>query len=145
MSSLSTQRRRKFRQAAFVYLHVGILYEAGVWSLRGTGLLPADRGPIWMWLLMGAAIVAVVFWGLWSWRNAWFARAVWALHALRIPTLLEGAFLQDAGGAGPGPSPAAGGDAAAAAAEALPPSAYLAALVVVLVNLAFLARAGWDL
>jgi NAD(P)-dependent dehydrogenase (short-subunit alcohol dehydrogenase family) len=31
------------------------------------------------------------------------------------------------------------------AAEALPPSAYLAALVVVLVNLAFLARAGWDL
>lgn len=147
MSSQSTDRRRKFRQAAFVYLHVGILYEAGVWSLRGTGLLPADRGPIWLWLLMGAAIVAVVFWGLWSWRNAWFARAVWALHALRLPALLEGAFLGNAS-AGSAAAPSSGAGAAATAgagAEALPPSAYLVALVVVLVNLAFLARAGWDL
>lgn len=138
MSSLSTQRRRKFRQAAFVYLHVGLLYEAAVWSMRGTGLLPTERGPVWMWLLVGAAIVAVVFWGLWSWRNAWFARAVWVLHALRLPTLVEGAFLGDGVGA------EAAGASPGAAAE-LPPSFYLTALVVVLVNLAFLARAGWDL
>lgn len=144
MSSLSTQRRRKFRQAAFVYLHVGLLYEAAVWSMRGTGLLPTERGPVWMWLLVGAAIVAVVFWGLWSWRNAWFARAVWALHALRLPALVEGAFLGDGVGAeAAGASPGAAAPAGAAA--ELPPSFYLTALVVVLVNLAFLARAGWDL
>lgn len=71
-------------------------------------------------------MVAFVVWGLWSWQNAWFARVVWALHALRLPALVEGGFL-------PG-------------AEArLPERFYVAALVVVLVNLWALARAGWDL
>lgn len=128
MSGSTTERRAKYRQAAFVYLHVGLLYEAAVWSMWGAGLLPEDRGPVWMWLLVGAAIVALVVWGLWSWRNAWFARAIWALHALRLPALVDGAFLS---------RPAAAGG--------LPPSFYLTALVVVVVNLAFLARAGWDL
>jgi len=119
-------RASRFRQAAFVYLHVGLLYEAAVWELARSGALPAGRGPVWVWLLLGAAIVAGVFWGLWSWQNRWFARAVWALHALRLPALLGGAFLPDAG-------------------ARLPTSFYLVALVVVLVNLGFLARAGWDL
>lgn len=148
MSSPPTERTRKFRQAAFVYLHVGLLYEAAVWSMRGTGLLPTERGPLWLWLLAGAVIVAVVFWGLWSWRNAWFARAVWALHALRLPALLDGAFLGGVAAAGSGgASPAAGAADAARAGSAagLPSSFYVTALVVVLVNLAFLARAGWDL
>lgn len=127
MTTAATQRSDRFRQAAFAYLHVGLLYEAAVWSMWGSGLLPQGRGPVWLWLLVGAAIVAVIFWGLWSWQNAWFARAVWALHALRLPALLEGAFL-GAGGA-----------------DGLSPSFYLTALVVVVVNLAFLARAGWDL
>lgn len=130
MTTASVPRSRKFRQAAFVYLHVGLLYEAAVWSMRGTGLLPTDRGPVWVWLLVGAVIVAVVVLGLWWWQNAWLARVVWALHALRLPALLEGAFLQEATGAGSG---------------GLPSSFYLTALAVVLVNLAFLARAGWDL
>lgn len=120
------RRSRKFRQAAFAYLHVGLLYEAGVWAVYQAGALPADRGPVWVWLLIGAGILAVVIWGLWSWQNRWFARIIWALHALRLPALVEGAFL-----------PAAG--------ARLPPSFYLTALVVVVVNLAFLARAGWDL
>lgn len=119
-------RETKFRQAAFVYLHVGLLYEAAVWSLHQAGRLPAERGPVWVWLLFGAAIVAVVFWGLWSWQNAWFARIVWALHALRLPALIEGGFLRPAE-------------------VALSASFYVAALVVVLVNLWMLARAGWDL
>ncbi len=119
-------RRAKYRQAAFVYLHVGLLYEAAVWSMAGAGVLPAGRGPVWVWLAVGAAIVAFVFWGLWSWRNRWFARAIWALHALRLPALIEGAFF-----------PAAG--------ASLRPAFYLVALAVVLVNLGFLARAGWDL
>lgn len=122
----SPQRAAKFRQAAFVYLHVGILYEFAVWVVHRAGMLPAARGPAWAWLLLGALVLALVFWGLWWWQNAWFARAVWAVHALRVPSLLDGAFL----------SPP---DAA------LPPSFYLTALVVVLVNLWMLARAGWDL
>ena len=126
--SRKTERSTKFRQAAFVYLHVGLLYEAAVWSLARAGHLPAGRGPVWVWLLVGAGILALVVWGLWSWQNVWFARAVWALHALRLPALIEGAFLRD-GGAG----------------SALRPGFYAAALVVVLVNLWMLARAGWDL
>ena len=119
-------RVRKFRQAAFVYLHVGILYEVVVWVLWQRGLLPGDRGPAWLFLLLGAGILALVFWGLWSWRNAWFARAIWALHSLRLPTLVEGAFF---------PSEEA----------VIPPGLYAAATFVVLVNLWMLARAGWDL
>jgi hypothetical protein len=121
----SPERTAKFRQAAFVYLHVGLLYEAVVLSLARAGLLPVDRGPAWMWLAIGAVILAVVFWGLWSWQNAWFARVIFGLHALRLPALIEAAFLQEGG--------------------VLPPSFYAVALLVVLVNLWMLARAGWDL
>ncbi len=105
---------------------MGILYEAAVWTAHGAGVLPGGRGPVWVWLLFGAAIVAFVFWGLWSWQNRWLARIVWGLHALRLPALLEGAFL-------------------ASPDREIPSDFYLVALVVVLVNLAFLARAGWDL
>ena len=118
-------RARKFRQAAFVYLHVGLLYEAAVWSMAARGVLPPDRGPAWVWLGFGALILAAVFVGLWRWQNAWFARAIWALHALRLPALIEGGFLAEAG--------------------RLSPAFYRFALVVVLVNLWMLARAGWDL
>lgn len=119
-------RSGKYRQAAFAYLHVGLLYEAAVWAAHQAGALPAARGPVWVWLLIGAGILAFVFWGLWSWQNRWFARAIWGLHALRLPALIEGAFFPTSG-------------------ARLPPSFYLTALVVVIVNLGFLARAGWDL
>ena len=46
-----------------------------------------------MWFGAGITIGAVVVWGLWWWQNPWFARAVWLLVALRLPTLIEGAFL----------------------------------------------------
>jgi len=119
-------RARKFRQAAFVYLHVGILYEFSVWVFAGQGLLPPERGPVGVWLAVGALILAAVFWGLWRWQNEWVARVVWALHALRLPALLEGAFFPDPG-------------------ARIPESFYLTAVVIVLVNLWMLARAGWDL
>lgn len=127
MSQAAAQRSDRFRQAAFVYLHVGLLYEAAVFAMWRAGMLPGGRGPVWVWLLVGAAIVAFVFWGLWFRRSVWFARVVWALHALRLPALLEGAFLRSTPG------------------EGLPAGFYGTALAVVLVNLAFLARAGWDL
>lgn len=122
----SRESGRKFRQAAFFYLHVGILYEAAVWVMWQQGIIGDARGPVWIYLLLGAAIVAVVFWGLWSWQNRWFARAIWVLHPFRVPALLQGSFLPDSE-------------------AALPPSFYLVALAVVVGNLWMLARAGWDL
>lgn len=119
-------RSRAFRQAAFVYLHVGLLYEMAVVVLDRQGLLPAGRGPVWLWLALGALIVAIVFWGLWFRESTWLARAVWALHSLRLPALLDGAFFPEA-------------------TQPIPPEFYLAALLAVLVNLWMLARAGWDL
>jgi hypothetical protein len=119
-------RAVKFRQAAFFYLHVGILYQAAVFAIWRAGLLPEARGSVWVWLALGALIVAVVFLGLWRWQNPWFARAIWALHALRTPALIGGAFF---------PTDA----------SSFPPSFYLTALVVVVINLWLLARAGWDL
>ena len=125
MSDLSP-RDRKFRQAAFFYLHLGVLYECAVWVIAREGLVSPARGPVMLWLILGALIVAVVFWGLWFKRSVWLARLLWALGALRIPTLLGGSFF---------PAP----DARISSAF------YLTALVVVLGNLWMLARAGWDL
>ena len=119
-------RRRKFRQAAFVYLHVGLLYEAAVLTMSRRGLLAERLGPPWLWLALGALIVALVFWGLWSRQNAWVARVIWALGVFRLPPLIGGAFFP-------------------LSAARLPPSFYLVALIVVIVNLWMLARAGWDL
>ena len=125
-TSIVSPRTRKLRQAAFAYLHVGILYESAVVVMARQGLLPSTRGPAWVWLVVGAAIVAAVFWGLWHKQSIWLARIIWALHALRLPALISGAFF-----------PAAG--------AAIPSSFYMVALAVVLLNLWMLARAGWDL
>jgi hypothetical protein len=51
---------------------------------------------------------------------------VWGLHGLRLPALIRGAFFADAS-------------------AVTPPSFYLTAIVVVVLNLWMLARAGWDL
>lgn len=122
----SDPRARRFRQAAFVYLHVGLLYEFVIFVLWRQDLLPPGRGSGPVWLVIGAAITAIIFTGLWSWRNVWLARAVWALHALRLPALIGGAFF---------PRPDA----------VIPPGLWAMAIPIVLVNLWMLARAGWDL
>jgi hypothetical protein len=119
-------REAKFRQAAFVYLHVAILYEAATYVMWRQGLLPTRFGPPLLWLVVGAAVTAVVMYGLLRWRNAWFARAVWLLHCLRLPALINGAFF-------------------AGAEERVVSAFYLTAIVVVMINLWMLARAGWDL
>jgi len=117
-------RALKFRQAAVVYAHYAVLYEIGAWILLQRGLFPATRGPEWVWFAAGAAIAALVAAGLWWWQNEWFARVIWALVALRLPTLLEGAFFGTE--------------------LDVPPALYAAAALVVLVNLWALARAAWD-
>jgi hypothetical protein len=119
-------RAEKFRQSAFAYLLVGILYEGAAWAMWRRGILPAGRGPGWLWMLIGAAIVALVVWGLWKWQNVWFARVIWVIHALRVPTLIGHAFFPDAD-------------------QKIVPAFYLTALVVVVANLWMLGRAAWDL
>ncbi|HUP19338.1 MAG TPA: hypothetical protein VM778_05220 [Gemmatimonadota bacterium] len=125
MTAVSPERARKFRQAAIAYLHYAALYWFGAYALFGAGLLPEGRGPAWMWLAIGGAIGLGVTAALWFWRSPWFARILWAVVALRLPALVEGAFL--------------GGGA-----EGVPPALYLAAGVVVLAVLWMLARAAWD-
>jgi hydrogenase-4 membrane subunit HyfE len=126
-----TTRETKYRQAAIVYLHVGILYEAAVFVFWRQGILPEARGPAWAWLLIGAFLAGLISFALWRWQRTWLALLVWALQTLRLPALMEGAFFVKAH---------TGVDAAA-----IPASFYLVALIVVIINLGMLARAGFDL
>jgi hypothetical protein len=126
MEPWSAARARKFRQAAWVYLHVAILYEGAAYAMWRHELLPRQFGPPVVWLMAAAVVVGAVFMGLLRWQNVWLARAIWLLHGLRVPALVEGAFF-------------AGGHAVA------PAGFYLTGLVVVMANLWMLARAGWDL
>lgn len=127
----ATRRNAKFRQAAIAYLHVGILYEAAVYVFWRQGILPEARGPAELWLLLGAVLATLISFALWRYQHAWLAILIWALHSLRLPALIEGAFFNRAH---------TGIDIAV-----VPPSFYLTALVIVIINLAFLARAGFDL
>src|SRR5687768_11325195 len=91
----STPRATKFRQAAFVYLHFGVLYEAGAYTMWQLGLLPNTRwgGPPVVWLIIGPIVAGAVFWGLLRWQNVWFARVIWLVGAGRLPTLIHFAFV----------------------------------------------------
>ena len=120
-------RAVKYRQAAFAYLHVSLLYEAAGYAMWRAGRLPFSRlGPPWLWLIIGAGVAALVFLGLLRWQNDTFTRVVWGIHALRLPPLIHGAFFAGANGL-------------------MPSSFYIMAIVVVVVNLWMLARAAWDL
>jgi hypothetical protein len=120
-------RATKFRQAAFVYLHVAILYESAAYAMWRANMLPSSRlGPAWLWLVVGGVVGFAVFFILLRWQNATFARVIWALHALRLPALVKGAFITTV------QSP-------------MPRAFYITAIVVVTINLWMLARAAWDL
>jgi hypothetical protein len=120
-------RTVKFRQAAFVYLHVAMLYEAAAYAMWRAGLLPYSRmGPPWLWLILGGVVAFAVFLGLLRWQNVLFTQVIWLVHSLRLPALVHGAFF--AGMQAP-----------------IPRAFYLTAIVVVVVNLWMLARAAWDL
>jgi branched-chain amino acid transport system substrate-binding protein len=92
-----TDRATKFRQAAIVYLHVGILYEAAAYVMWRQGMLPEGRGPAWIWLVFGAAFAILIALALWRYHRPWVALTVWAIHALRLPAVIKGAFFVPAG------------------------------------------------
>jgi hypothetical protein len=119
-------RERKFKQAAFAYLHVAVLLEAGAYAMLRAGALTDRFGPPEMYLVFGGSLAALIVWSLYVLQNVWIARLVWVVHSFRLPSLITGAFLA--------------GDAAR-----FVPSLYLTAIVVVVINLWMLARAGWDL
>ena len=121
----SAERSRKFRQAAFVYLHTGILYESTMFAMMRAEMAPERLGSPVVWLALGALITLLVVGGLYWWQNHWLARVIWGIHGMRLPWLIRGAFFAEAG--------------------RLPPSFYLTAIVVVVITLWALARAGWDL
>jgi len=119
-------RARRFRQAAFVYLHVALLYEYAAYAMWQAGMLPERFGHPAIWLGAGAVVGCAVFAGLYWWQNVWFARVIWLVHGLRLPTLISGAFLRGTEGG-------------------IAPSFYLVALVIVVINLWMLARAAWEI
>lgn len=118
-------RAAKFRQAAFVYLHVTVLYEAAALVMVRHDILPTRFGPPVIWLVIGLAVGLAIFWGLLHWQNVWLARVVWLLNAYRTVPLIRSAFV-------PTEHPA------------LDRGFYLTALVVVVINMWMLARAAWD-
>jgi hypothetical protein len=123
----SATRTTKFRQAAFVYLHVAILYESAAYAMWRANMLPASRiGPAWIWLVLGVIVAGAVFVGLLRWQNAIFARVVWAVHGFRLPALMGYAFITTVEGA-------------------MTRAFYITAIIAVTINLWMLARAAWDL
>ena len=118
-------RAEKFRQAAFVYLHVAVLYEAAAYVMWTEGMIPARFGPPVAWLVIGGLVGVVIFVALLRWHNPWLARVLWGLNVLRLPAMIRNAFFAET--------------------AAAVPAFYVMAIVVILINAWMLARAGWDL
>ena len=118
-------REAKFRQAAFVYLHVAVLYEATAFVMYRNGIIPSRFGPPEMWLLLGAVVGLAIFFALLRWHNPWLPRVLWVINVARLPAMIDNAFF----------------DEQARAASGL----YALAIVVIVINAWMLARAGWDL
>jgi hypothetical protein len=118
---------QKFRQAAFFYLLVTYLYESAVWVMWRQDILPLNWGPATNWMIAGLAVGLSIAYGLLKWKHRkWLARVVCVVHGGRLPTLIAGAFLADE-------------------TRTLAPGFYVTGMVVVVLNMWMLARAGWDL
>src|SRR5215470_17749082 len=95
-------RAQKFRQAAIAYLHVIVLYEAFAYRELKDGLMPTNHGPPLVWMVAGAVIGGLIVWGLWHSQNVWLARLVWLVHGLRLPAMIENAFISEPSPVKPG-------------------------------------------
>jgi hypothetical protein len=91
------------------------------------GLLPfSPLGSPLPWLIAGAAVASLVFFGILLWQNVIFVRVVWALDAVLLFPLIRYAFF-------------AGAD------RPIPRSFYVVGIAVITITLWMLARAAWDL
>lgn len=125
----------KYRQAAAYYVGLAILYDGAVWQFAQHGLLGRDTpgGPTWLYLVVGALIAAVVFYFLWFRENPWVARVVAVAGAVRLVAMIDEAFLRIH------PAPVDGSP------YAISRAFWVAAFVIVAINVWLMARAGWDL
>lgn len=125
----------KYRQAAIYYVFLAVLYDGAVWQMAQHGLLGRETpgGPTWLYLVVGALIAAAVFYFLWFRENRWVARIVAVLSTGRLVYLIPDAFLTIH------PEPMDGSP------YAMTRAFYIAAFVVVALNVWLMARAGWDL
>lgn len=123
---MSPERASKFRQAATFYLLVGVVYEGAVLVAWRSGFAPTDRGPVALWLAIGALVLGAIIWGLWAWRNPWLPRVLLVFNAGRVIAVMAPAFVSGAG-------------------RGFTPAFYQLETVMLLINMWMLARAGWDL
>src|SRR5436190_20920545 len=87
---MGASRELKFRQAAFVYLHAAILREASAYEMWRAGLLPfSPLGSPLPWLIAGAVVSVVVFFGALRWQYLHFVRVIWALDAVLLFPLIR--------------------------------------------------------
>jgi hypothetical protein len=127
MADWPEARARKFRLAAFVYLHYAVLLEAAAYTMWRLDILPRNWFPPALWVfLVVPLVVAGVFAALLRWKNVWFVRLLWLSVAGRLPWLVHRAFV--AGETGP-----------------FTPGMYLTGIVATVVTMWMLARAAWDL
>ena len=91
------------------------------------GLLPfSPLGSPLPWLIAGAVVAVLVFFGVLRWQNVHFVRVIWALDAVLLFPLIRYAFF-------------AGAD------RPIPRSFYIVGIGVITITLWMLARAAWDL
>lgn len=127
MTNWPEARARKFRQAAFAYLHYAVLLEVGAYTMWRLDILPRNWGPPVVWVFVAVPVAAgLVFLGLLWWQNVWWARLVWLSVAGRLPWLAHRAFVVGETGE-------------------LATSMYLTALVATVATMWMLARAAWDI
>lgn len=108
------------------YLLMGVVYEGAVLIAWRNGFAPTDRGPVGLWLVVGAVVLGAIVWGLWTWRNVWLPRVLLVFNAGRVIAVMGPAFVLEAE-------------------RGFSPAFYQLETVMLLINMWMLARAGWDL
>ena len=121
-------RALKYRQAAFVYLHRSVLWEAGSYVMWKQGLLPNTRfgGSPGTWLIIAPFVFGGVFYALLRWQNPWVFGALWIMEAGLLPTLIHFGYVSTDTGI-------------------MSHGFWITGMTSILIVLWMLARAGWDL
>ena len=79
-----------------------------------------------VWLVVGALLGGGLAWALYRWHKPWLPWILWITSAFRLQPLIRHAFVEEVTGQ-------------------LTRGFYVAAIIVILINMWMLARAAWDL